>query len=90
MSEIDPSTYRYSVSFRLQRTTVEAAFVKVPVTPDLMIEQPDGTARIDVEKMVARALEMGQSENVEWRPESHTIEPHPIQMPPPESQDSGS
>ena len=56
MSNSDPSTSAYSVSFRLQRTTTETAFVKVPVTADLMIEQPDGTGRIDVGRMVARAL----------------------------------
>ncbi|HEV2949388.1 MAG TPA: hypothetical protein VGX70_18580 [Gemmataceae bacterium] len=39
----DPVVPTYSVSIRLQRTTTEVAFVSVPVTADLMIEQPDGT-----------------------------------------------
>jgi hypothetical protein len=79
----DPATYAYSVSFRLQRSTTETAFVKVPVTADLMIEQPDGTGRINVAKMVARAVEMGQAVDVSWQLESQTVQPHPIQMPPP-------
>lgn len=84
MSDTDPSTYAYSVSFRLQRTTTETAFVKVPITDDLMIEQPDGSGRIDVEKLVMRAVEMGQAAGVSWQAESQLIQHHPIQMPPPE------
>jgi hypothetical protein len=76
-------TYAHSVSFRLQRTTTESAFVNVPILADLMIEQPDGTGRIDVEKMVARALEMGQAADVSWQRESKQVQPHPVQMPPP-------
>jgi hypothetical protein len=72
----------YSVSFRLQRTTTEFAFVSVPVTGDLMVKQPDGTARIDVAKMVQRAIEMGRDSGVAWQPEGQYIEPHPIQTPP--------
>jgi hypothetical protein len=73
----------YSVSFRLQRTTTEVAFVSVPVTADLIIEQPDGTGRIDVAKMVRRAIEMRQAPSVAWKPESQQVPPHPIQTPPP-------
>ena len=73
----------YSVSFRLQRTTVESAFVSVPLTADLIVEQPDGTGRIDVSKMVQRAIEMGQAPDVAWQPESQQVQPHPIQTPPP-------
>jgi hypothetical protein len=83
MSDTNPADYRYSVSFRLQRTTTETAFVSVPVTADLMIAQPDGTGRIDVEKMVARAVELGKAPSVAWEAESQKIEPHPIQMAPP-------
>jgi hypothetical protein len=79
----DPVVPTCSVSFRLQRTTTEVAFVSVPVTADLRIEQPDGTGRIDVAKMVQRAIEMGQAAGVEWQPESQRVQPHPIQTPPP-------
>jgi hypothetical protein len=75
----------YSVSFRLQRTTVEDAFVSVPVTSEVMIEQSDGSAKLDVEKLKARALEMGLEPDVTWTlEESVRVVPHPIQKPPPE------
>jgi hypothetical protein len=79
----DPTVPTYSVSFRLQRTTTEVAFVSVPVTADLMIDQPDGTGRIDVARMVQRAIEMGQAPGIVWQPENQQVQPHPIQMPPP-------
>jgi len=83
MSTTDPESPRptYSVSWRLQRQTTEFAFVSVPVTADLIIEQPDGTGKINVEKMVQRAIEMGQASNIEWQLEVQTIQPHPIQTP---------
>lgn len=80
----DPVIPTYSISLRIQRTTTEVAFVKVPVTPDLIIEQPDGTGRIDVDKMVRRAVEMGQAPEVAWQREEQLVHPHPIQTPPPE------
>jgi hypothetical protein len=82
MSEAGPN---YSVSFRLQRTTTEFAFVSVPVTHDLMLERPDGTGSLDVERMVERAVEMASASEVMWQHESCHIQPHPIQTPPPES-----
>ena len=83
MATADFGVPTYSVSFRLRRTTTEFAFVSVPVTADLMIEQPDGTGRIDVAKMVQRAVERGQLPGVAWHPEGRQVEPHPIQTPPP-------
>ena len=73
----------YSVSFRLQRTTTEDTFVSVPITDELMIEQPDGSAKLDVEKLVARAVEIGLEPHVVWTPEGTEITPHSIQKPPP-------
>ena len=49
---------RYSIPFRLQRTTTEYAYVRVPVTEDLIVEQAGGTGRIDVPKMMQRAIEL--------------------------------
>jgi hypothetical protein len=80
MAEVVPT---YSVSFRLQRTTTEFAFMSVPVTGDLMVEQPDGTGRIDAAKMVQRANEMWQAIGVAWQPEEQHVQPHPTQAPPP-------
>jgi hypothetical protein len=72
-----------SVSFRLQRTTTEFTFVSVPVTADLIVEQPDGTGRIDVPRLVQRAVELGQTVEVEWHTEGQEVQPHPVQTPPP-------
>ena len=80
---MDEAVRTYFVSFRLQRTTTEFAFVSVPVTGDLMVERPDGTGRIDVDRMVQRAVEMGQASGVLWQLEEEEIRPHPIQTAPP-------
>jgi hypothetical protein len=81
------ATAIYWVSFRLQRTTTEVAFASVPVTADLIMEQHDGTGRIDTTKLVKRAVEMGQEPAVVWQAESQQVQPHPIQMSPPKSED---
>lgn len=80
----DPVGPTCSVSFRLQRTTTEYTLVSVPVSADLMIEQPDGSVRIDVAKMVQRAIETSQDQGVAWQLEDQQVRPHPIQSPPPE------
>jgi hypothetical protein len=72
----------YSVSWRLQRVTVEYAYVSVPITDDLMIEQPDGTPRLDVERMSQRAVELAQETGVKWHPEDQDVRLHPIQKAP--------
>ena len=79
----DTPRQTYSVSFRLQRATTEHAFVRVPVTSDLMIDAGDGTARIDTEKMIQRAVEVGSANQDSWELEEQHVQPHPIQMPPP-------
>lgn len=85
MEENDTKVATYAVSFRLQRTTTEAGFVSVPVTADLLIRQPDGTARIDVDKMVQRSVELARSAEIEWHVEEQRVELHPFQEAPPES-----
>jgi mevalonate pyrophosphate decarboxylase len=72
-----------SVSFRMQRTTTETAVVSVPVTDDLMIRQPDGSGRLNVEKMMQRALDMARQSGVEWQAETQQVQMHPIQIAPP-------
>lgn len=69
----------YSIRVRLQRTTVEESSVRVPLTEELIIRQPDGTGRIDVSKIWERAVTMGQSSSLEWERESQQIQPHPVQ-----------
>lgn len=72
----------YSISFRLQRTTVEETYVSVPVTDALLREEPaeDGSFRIDTEKFVAAAIELGSG--ADWLPENQQVVPHPIQKAP--------
>ncbi len=72
----------YSVSFRLQRVTVEYAYVSVPVTADIVAEQEDGTGRIDPTRLVQQAIKLGSLSDVRWHQESVEISPHPIQKAP--------
>jgi hypothetical protein len=72
----------YSVSFRLRRISTEYGYLSVPITEDLVIRLDDGSGRIDVEKMVQRAIEMRASPEVTWLPENQEIQPHPIQQAP--------
>ena len=72
----------YSVSWRLQRIRMEYAYVRVPVADDVIKVDEKGAGRIDADKMAQRALELGQSSNVEWYPESQQIQLHPIQKAP--------
>lgn len=71
-----------SISWRLQRVVTEYAYVTVLVTEDLIDAQPDGTGRINVEKMVARARELGTWPQAHWLPEAVEIQMHPIQKAP--------
>jgi hypothetical protein len=72
----------YSVALRLQRVTVEYAYVSVPVTSDIVTEHEDGTARIDPTKLVQQAVEIGSASGVKWHQESVDVQPHPMQKPP--------
>jgi hypothetical protein len=86
----DAAPKSYSVSFRLQRTTTEFAFVSVPVSVDMIIRQTDGSGRLDVPKMTARAIEMGQAIETVWEQETQDVQMHPIQMAPPNTPPSQS
>lgn len=83
MLELNMDEASYSVLFRLQRSTTESAFVSVLVTKDLIIEKPDGTSGLDVEKLAQRAVEMGQSSALDWDIENQSVNLHPIQVPGP-------
>jgi hypothetical protein len=83
MADAEQQPRTYSVSVRLQRTTLEFAFVSVPVSPDVVIAEPDGTGALDVEKLFARAIAMGREPGCVWETESQDVQMHPIQMPPP-------
>lgn len=71
----------YLIQLRLQRTTMEHCFVSVPVASDVLDEQPDGTGRINSNKLVALAIQMAHLPGVRWLPEEVTIHRHPIQRP---------
>ena len=72
----------YSISVRLQRTTVEEAYVAVPVTRAVMQDEPgeDGSYRLDGKKIFAAAVELGGA--ADWLPEDQQVVVHPIQKAP--------
>jgi hypothetical protein len=72
----------YSVSLRLRRTTVEYAYVSVPVADDLVRPDDQGVNRIDVEAMTRWAIDMGGRPEVVWYREEQRVEPHPLQKAP--------
>ena len=82
--------YTYSVSWRLQRITTEYAYVSVPITDDVTKNDETGVRRIDVEKMVQRALALGQVSNLHWHPEDKQIQMHPVQKAPDPGERSSS
>jgi hypothetical protein len=81
--KLDTPIPTYSVTFRLQRTTTESAFVSVPVTSDLIVVMNDGKGRLAVEKMLLRAAKLGADVNLDWQFERRVVEPHPVQSLPP-------
>ena len=76
----------YSISMRLRRTTVEYAFVPVPLDSNVMEPDPEGQNRFRVnpDKVVEIAKRMASQPDVVWARESDPlIEPHPWQIAPP-------
>jgi hypothetical protein len=71
-----------SISVRLQRTIHQTLHVTVPVTEEVMSKQSDGVARLDPDKVFARATQIGSTEPHEWTLEDDLVEVHPIQTPP--------
>jgi hypothetical protein len=59
--------------------TVEEAHVSVPITPERMIDNSEDTAKLDVEKLVQAALEMGRLPSTVWKPDGEAeTTPHPF------------
>ena len=48
-----------------------------------MIQQADGTGRIDGARMVQRAIDLGSAAGFTWQLEEQQVQSHPIQTPPP-------
>jgi hypothetical protein len=76
----------YSISVRLRRVTTEDGFVSVPVTQAVMQAhaEPDGTQRLDAEKVFAEAVRLGV-ELPDWNTEELQVSVHPIQQAPDEA-----
>lgn len=77
----------YSICFRLRRTIVEDAFVRVSVTDEVFKAYPDkdGKVRLDTEMLIKAAIMLGDDPSTRWLPEDRpTIQLHPWQIPPPE------
>jgi hypothetical protein len=81
-----PSQAIYSVSWRLMRTTVEYAYVGVPVADEMVKPDEQGVNRIDVKAMSDRAIELGHRHEVVWYLEEQKIELHSVQKAPDESE----
>jgi hypothetical protein len=76
----------YSISVGLRRTTVEYAFVSVPMDGKVMEPDPGGhnQFRVNPEKVFEIAKRMGNETTVLWAQESAAlIEVHPWQTAPP-------
>jgi hypothetical protein len=81
MAETKP----YSICFRLRRTTVEDAFVRVPINGAVM--QPrlgeDGTLRLDTDRVIQLAVSLGNDASTKWIIDGQpVVEAHPLQMAP--------
>jgi len=77
-----------AIAVRLRRTTLEEAFVHVPVTDEVMETKPDGSGyRLVPARVMQAAVRLGRQSGTSWRIESEpVVEPHPIQMPEPRLQ----
>ncbi len=76
----------FSVGWRLMRTTVEYAYVSVPVADEMVKPDEQGVNRIDVKAMSNRAIELGHQHEVVWYREEQKIEIHPLQQKPGENE----
>ena len=77
----------HSICFRLRRTTIEDAFVRVPLTDEMFKAFPDedGKTRLDADKVIQAALVLGHDAGTDWVVGGPAkVEPHPWQVPPPE------
>jgi len=69
----------YSVRYRLQRITREAASVSVPIAPDLLTDD----RRINTEKVAQLAVKLGTDPSTPWEADGESaISLRPFQLPP--------
>ena len=87
-----------SISFRVKRTTIEYAYVQIPVTEAVMTaaentteeDRDNGTRRLSTHNLFARGLAHAQHPSAPWSRESEVIEPHPNQQEPVPNESSWS
>lgn len=80
----DDAEPTYSISLRMRRTTVEEAYVSVPVDERVLREAPDnpGTFSIDTDRLWAEGARRAAEADT-WSAEAREITPHPVQQAPP-------
>ena len=77
---MDPNTL--SISVRLRRRQTETAQVSVPITEEVLQTDGEGEGKkLDVDKIIAAALQLGKLDSTEWEIEGEPeIQLHPIQV----------
>ena len=81
---MNPGGETYCISLRLRRTTVEDAYVNVPLTEAITKLVEDGSRRIDTDAFAREGIRLGQDARVQWQVEAATVECHPVQQARPE------
>ena len=72
------------IALRLRRTMHEDAYISVPATDAIMIQNEDGTGSIDFDAFVAEAIRLSKDPRAEWKVEEVDTVPHPTQQPIPD------
>ncbi len=74
------------IRLRLRRVVVEDAYVAVPLTAEIMRDEPepDGSHRLDFDRFAQAAVALSGNAGVDWRAEERTTQVHPTQGPVPE------
>jgi hypothetical protein len=76
-------TPSFSVSLRLRRVTVETAHVSVPLTTEFVTGSAENLAKLDTEKQVQAAINMGRVGPTLWQADGEAeITLRPLQTPP--------
>lgn len=74
----------HSIMIHLRRATIGDAYVSVKVTDDIIKKDDAGSFDLDFDALIAKAVQSGHDPHTEWKIESSSIEPHPIQCPKPD------
>ena len=72
-----------SISVRLRRRQTETAQVSVPITEEVMQSDDEGGRKMDVDKIIEVALQLGKLDSTQWEIEGEPeIQLHPVQNTP--------